>query len=83
MQFWAKITGRAYVRGGRDHFTEIKFNEIRSRCAEFGELLPKSYVLKGFSSFVFSSYFQKLLKVLIFVEFGLIILLFINIFFNF
>ena len=58
MQFWAKITGRAYVRGGRDHFTEIKFNEIRSRCAEFGELLPKSYVLKGFQALFFHLIFK-------------------------
>ena len=38
-QIWAKITGRAYVRGGRGHFTEIKFDEIRSRCGKFGDIL--------------------------------------------
>tara|TARA_B100000482_G_scaffold47342_1_gene31340 strand:- start:475 stop:666 length:192 start_codon:yes stop_codon:yes gene_type:complete len=58
MQFWAKITGRAYVRGGRDHFTEIKFNQIRSRCAEFGEFLAKVVRFKGFSSFVFRLIFK-------------------------
>ena len=68
------------LRGGRDHFTERKFNQIRSRCAESGEFLPMVVRFEGISSFVFSSYFQKLLKVLIFVEFGLIMLLFINIF---
>ena len=46
------------LRGGRDHFTEIKFNEIRSRCAEFGEFLAKVARFEGFSRFVFHLIFK-------------------------
>ena len=46
------------LRGGRDHFIEIKFNEIRSRCAEFGEFLAKVARFEGFSRFVFHLIFK-------------------------
>ena len=46
------------LRGGRDHFTEIKFNQIRSRCAEFGQFLTKVVRFEGFSRFVFHLIFK-------------------------
>ena len=48
MQFWAKITGRVYVRGGRDHFTERKIDQIRGRLGKFGDLLTEIMRFQGF-----------------------------------
>ena len=58
MQFWAKITGIAYVRGGRDHFTARKFDQIRSRLDHFGDFLAKIVRFERFSSFVFHFIFR-------------------------
>ena len=53
-QFWAKITGRAHVRGGRGDFTEIKFDQIRSRCDKFGDFFAKILRFEGLSGFSLS-----------------------------
>ena len=56
------------LRGGREHFTARKFDQIRTRLDTFGDFLAKILRLKGFSSFVFLSYFQNLLEFAIFVR---------------
>ena len=43
-----KIAGRAYVRGGRDHFTERKIDQIRGRLGKFGDLLTEIMRFQGF-----------------------------------
>ena len=64
--FWAKITGRAHVRGGRGDFTEIKFDQIRSRCDKFGDFFAKILSFEGIFKVYFLSCFQNLFKFPIF-----------------
>ena len=42
------------MRGGRGNFTEIKFNQIRSRLGTFGDFLAKTLRFEGFSRFSLS-----------------------------
>ena len=82
-QFWAKITGRAHVRGGRDHFTARKFDQIRSRFDKFGDFLAKIIRLRGFSRFIFYLVFKICLNFQSFSECRLIFFILITFFFNF
>ena len=42
------------LRGGRGDFTEIKFDQIRSRCDKFGDFFPKILRFEGFPRFSLS-----------------------------
>ena len=65
------------LRGGRGDFTEIKFDQIRSRCDKFGDFLRKCYVLRDFQgsvcpavvNFFFEFFFEFFLNLYIFFEF--------------
>ena len=46
------------LRGGRDHFTARKFDQIRSRFDQFCDFLAKIVRFEGFSSFVFHLIFK-------------------------
>ena len=46
------------LRGGRDHFTARKFDQIRSRFDQFCDFLAKIVRFEGFSSFVFHLTFK-------------------------
>ena len=46
------------LRGGRDHFTARKFDQIRSRFDQFCDFLAKIVCFEGFSSFVFHLIFK-------------------------
>ena len=80
---WVHALFRDPLRSGRGNFTEIKFNQIRSRCDEFGDFFSENRTFWGVSKLRFSSYFQILLKVVLFVEFGLMIAHFCTYFLNF
>ena len=45
---------RQPLRGGRGDFTEIKFDQIRSRCDEFGDFFAKILRFEGFPRFSLS-----------------------------
>ena len=51
---WVHALFRDPLRGGRGNFTEIKFNQIRSRCDKFGDFLAKILRFEGFSRFSLS-----------------------------
>ena len=42
------------LRGGRGNFTEIKFDQIRSRCDKFGDFFAKILRFEGFPRFSLS-----------------------------
>ena len=42
------------LRGGRGDFTEIKFDQIRSRCDTFGDFFAKISRFEGFPRFSLS-----------------------------
>ena len=42
------------LRGGRGDFTEIKFDQIRSRCDKFGDFFAKILRFEGFPRFSLS-----------------------------
>ena len=46
------------LRGGRDHFTARKFDQIRSRFDQFCDFLAKIVRFEGFSTFVFHLTFK-------------------------
>ena len=53
-----KIAGRAHVRGGRDHFTARKFDQIPGRLDTFGDFLTKIIRFEVFSRLVFYLVFK-------------------------
>ena len=81
--FWAKITGRAHVRGGRGDFTEIKFDQIRSRCDKFGDFFAKILRFEGIFKVYVLSCFQNLFKFPIFFRMSANFFHFNHFFFNF
>ena len=70
------------LRGGRDHFTARKFDQIRSRFDKFGDFLAKIIRLRGFSRFIFYLVFKICLNFQSFSECRLIFFILI-IFFQF
>ena len=54
------------LRGGRGDFTEIKFDQIRSRCDKFGDFFAKILRFEGIFKVYFLSCFQNLFKFPIF-----------------
>ena len=48
------------LRGGRGDFTEIKFDQIRSRCDKFGDFFAKILSFEGIFKVYFLSCFQNL-----------------------
>ena len=52
------MAGRAHVRGGRDHFTARKFDQIPGRLDTFGDFLTKIIRFEVFSRLVFYLVFK-------------------------
>ena len=68
------------LRGGREHFTARNFDQIRTRLDTFGDFLAKILRLEGFSSIVFCRIFKICWNLQYLLGFGLLMLIFINIF---
>ena len=51
---WVHALLRDPLRGGRGDFTEIKFDQIRSRCDKFGDFFAKILRFEGFPRFSLS-----------------------------
>ena len=68
------------LRGGRDHFTARKFDQIRSRFDKFGDFLAKIIRLRGFSRFIFYLVFKICLNFQSFSECRLIFFILITFF---
>ena len=63
---WVHALLRDPLRGGRGDFTEIKFDQIRSRCDKFGDFFAKILSFEGIFKVYFLSCFQNLFKFPIF-----------------
>ena len=68
------------LRGGRDHFTARKFDQIRSRFDKLGTFLAKIIRLRGFSRFIFYLVFKICLNFQSFSECRLIFFILITFF---
>ena len=68
------------LRGGRDHFTARKFDQIRSRFDKFDDFLAKIIRLRGFSRFIFYLVFKICLNFQSFSECRLIFFILISFF---
>jgi hypothetical protein len=71
------------LRGGRGDFTEIKFDQIRSRCDKFGDFLAKILSFEGIFKVYFLSCFQNLFKFPIFFRMSANFFFHFNHFFQF
>ena len=71
------------LRGGRGDFTEIKFDQIRSRCDKFGDFFAKILSFEGIFKVYFLSCFQNLFQFPIFSRMSANFFYFNHFFFNF